>query len=139
MEDKRNNKTYYNAFKKFCLDISIHGFAFLPGKRNQKAWIFLITITACYCCFQCKLNIDSYLLYDIKTKISLMDPENFTFPAITFCPQYMFKRSTVASFPLYNLGLAAFYGKTPEERYNLSKEGCLQQIVFYSLTTKSYL
>lgn len=132
MEKNQNSNSYLKLFLNFCFNTTIHGFAFAPGKRNRKAWIFLLTVTACYCCFQCKLNLDSYLSYDVKIKKSLMNPENFSFPSITFCPQYVFRRSIFVSLPFYSTSIAAFYGQTPEERKQLTNEVCLQQVVMFN-------
>lgn len=120
--EKQNNSTYLTAFRKFCFDTSVHGFVFLAGKRHRKTWIFLITLSAFYCCYQCKLNIDSYLRYDVKTKFFLTVPEYVTFPAATFCPQVTQKRSTMASVWDYREILAYTYAKTAEEWNTLITE-----------------
>lgn len=122
MKKKQRNNLYQKAFKKFCSNTSIHGFVFVPRNRGRKTWISLITISAFYCFYQCKLNIDSYLRFDITTKNSLMYPENVTFPAVTFCPQFPHKRSTFASMSSYPLVIAEYYAKTTEERTKLINE-----------------
>lgn len=120
--EKNQNDTHFNSFQKFCNNTSIHGFGFLIRKRTKKSWIFLITVSVYFCCYQCNANIVSYLRHDVKIEQSFDYSANTGFPAITLCAQYQYKRSVFLNMAVGAGVIANYYARTYEELVQLSKQ-----------------
>lgn len=93
----------------YCTTSDTAGLHLLAKKNSRVVSFFLLMSVTGYCCYQCKQNVDDYLSYAVSTRITILDNSNSTFPAITFCPQYMFKSSTFANIAYKAEGLALFY------------------------------
>lgn len=109
------SNTIKHIFINYCESSNTVGL-YLVAKKNARilSLLILISVTG-YCCYQCKLNINDYLSYDISTRVTLTNNSD-RFPAITFCPQSVFKRSTFSLNYYRAVDLALFYftGKKAE-------------------------
>lgn len=85
-------------FVKFCRTTTIQGFRYIERTRGQirVEWtIFTATVIA-VCLWKCGLNLETYLAFYVKTKITYKPSKSIDFPSITFCPQYNLKRSGIS-------------------------------------------
>lgn len=93
----------------YCKHSHTNGLSFLVKKKHRIFWSLILISIASYCCYQCKLNLDNYLSYAISTKTSLSSISGIKFPAITFQPLYMWKRSTFGDLAQKDLHLTVYF------------------------------
>lgn len=74
--------------------------------------------------------------FDVTIKNSFVHPNSFDFPALTFRPVYIFKRSTLTRMYGHEGMLGDYYAKTVKERETLMKEVSITScfVIFLSVT-----
>lgn len=103
----------------FCRTSTMSALHYMVSKSFRKSWIILFTIVALYCFYNCTLNVQTYLRCDMSTKILDQQISIFQFPAITFCPVRVYKRSTFGNLAFFDITLTAYYSETDKEVNNL--------------------
>lgn len=93
--------------KEFCQTTSIHGFYFIFHGIARIPWSLLTIGTISICLWQCDLNLQTYLTYDVKTTFTSNFVNETDFPSITFCSRNYLKRSGWSYVPAAPYILAA--------------------------------
>lgn len=106
----------------FCLTSTIDALQYVVGKNCKFVWRTFFIIVTIYSIYQCKLNLDTYFSYNLSTKITDQSKSTFNFPAITFCPMRMHKKSTYGNQPFLDLTLSSYYANSFSEINSLMSE-----------------
>lgn len=116
------NITYEQTVRKFCYTTSAHGFLYMAQKRFRAFWTMILVVAVLVFAIQCKLHMESYLRYTVTTKTTNLPSSISNFPAITFCPPYVFKRSKWSKQANTEYMLANYYANSENEIPKLIKE-----------------
>lgn len=118
-------KKLFQVLSNFCISTSIHGLWFIHHGVMRIPWVLLTLFITSICLWACTLNVQTYLQFDVQTKVTLENFSTADFPAITFWPQYPMKRSGMSTIPgIENLlAIAASSDKTIAL---LTREVCLE-------------
>lgn len=117
------NKKLLKIVKNFCQYTSIDGLPYVVfGKNHKILWVLLFIFTTSYCMYQCVGNVQSYLNFDVWTRTTEKYLSNMIFPAITFCPQYIQKKSKYGNQAGYGGSLAFYYANSLQDLNKLFTE-----------------
>lgn len=125
------------VFKKFSRTTTIQGFRYIERTRRETRvnWIILTSTVVTVCLCKCWINLETYLAFDVKTKITTSPSKSVDFPAITFCPEYTYKRSGISNLMNKEIMLAFLMAKSDNHMERLVKEVCKCYIVLVNYTT----
>lgn len=93
---------YREKWNEFCESTSIHGLDYAFAKKNivfvtKCFWVCIVAVMFVLCSYQTYSNIMEYFQYKMHVSITYETQSNLTFPAITFSPMTMFRRSGIGN------------------------------------------
>lgn len=94
----------------------------MVGNHHRKIWSAFFVLVTGYCLYQCKLNIDEYLKYDLLITVKDETVSAIDFPAITICPMLLYKKSTYGKITGYGYGLSELYSYSQKDMLALAQE-----------------
>lgn len=114
----------------FSQNTTIHGFKYTLNAFDFYFWLIPLLLSLSICFYEAQSTISKFLSFKqkitVKTFDAFKDNGQREFPAITFCPKTVFRRSAVGGVgvPLMLTGVNADWGTTNEAIQLDNKDIC---------------